>query len=57
MERMKPLFSVLIVVAIVLLVLGLIVEAVKFLLYIGLVILVVAGVLFVLNRVKNKAVR
>lgn len=54
---MKPLLSILVVVAIVLLVLGLIVEAVKFLLYIGLVILVAAGVLLLLNRVKGKAAR
>ncbi len=51
----KSLIIALAVVAVVLLLLGGLVEAVKFLLYIGLVVLVIAVVLWILGRVRSKA--
>ncbi|GAA1343800.1 hypothetical protein [Arthrobacter roseus] len=51
----KSLIIALAVVAVILLLLGGLVEAVKFLLYIGLVVLVIAVVLWILGRVRSKA--
>lgn len=51
----KSLIIVLAIVAVVLLLLGGLVEAVKFLLYVGLVVLVIAVVLWIVGRIRSKA--
>jgi hypothetical protein len=52
---MKPLLIVLAVVALVLMVLGIAVETLKFLLYLGLAVLVGSAVLLLLQRVRSGA--
>lgn len=52
---MKPLLIVLAVVALVLLVLGIAVETLQFLLYLGLIVLVAGGVLLLVQRVRSGA--
>ncbi|HEX2246218.1 MAG TPA: hypothetical protein VHH13_01510 [Arthrobacter sp.] len=47
---MKQLLTVLLIAAIILLVLGIAVQAVKFLLYVGLAVLVVSGAVLLLTR-------
>lgn len=55
--RMKSLLIALALIALVLLVLGIAVETLKFLLYIGLVVLVASAVLLVLQRVRSRVQR
>lgn len=54
---MKSTLIILAVIALVLLVVGIAVETLKFLLYIGLVVLVGAAVVFLLQRVRSGARR
>ncbi|WP_157940204.1 hypothetical protein [Arthrobacter ruber] len=54
---MKPLLIALALVALVLLIVGIAVETLKFLLYIGLVVLVASAVLLLLQRVRARAHR
>jgi hypothetical protein len=54
---MKPLLIVLALIALVLLIIGVAVETLKLLLYVGLVVLVVSGALLVLQRVRSRVQR
>ena len=54
---MKPLLIVLALVALVLLIIGVAVETLKFLLYVGLVVLVASVALFAVQRVRSSARR
>lgn len=54
---MKPLLIVLALIALVLLIIGVAVETLKFLLYVGLAVLVVSAALLVLQRVRSRVQR
>lgn len=54
---MKPLLIVLALIALVLLIIGVAVETLKFLLYVGLVVLVASAALLLLQRVRSRAQR
>jgi Flp pilus assembly protein TadB len=54
---MKPMLIVLALIALVLLIIGVAVETLKFLLYVGLVVLVASAALLVLQRVRSRVQR